>query len=70
MSNLAVDSLRVKRQQLVDVKNRLMEEYDTMIVEFEMAIETLTGDKFLDIPPTERFDDENPDYIKASLEEI
>jgi len=72
MSNFltAANILMEKRTVLKIEQLQMNAKFDKEILDLEMAIETLLGDKFSDILPTEKFDDENPDYIKASLEEI
>lgn len=67
--NLAVEVLTERRLKLVEIKQSLIERYDKEISDIETALLQLTGSKVWETLPTERFDDENPDYIKSSIEE-
>ena len=69
-SNLAVDSLLIKRQQLLDEKIKMLEKYNGEIEDLERAIEILSGKKSWELQSEILYDDEHPDYIKASQEEI
>lgn len=69
MSNPAIDLLIAKKQELIDEKVKMIEKFDKQITDLDIAIETLYGDKY-EVPNEERFDDESPNYIKSSQEEI
>ena len=69
MPNSAVESLIATRNLLEADKNRTIENFDKQISEIETAILTLTGKKVWEIPQSERYDDENPNYIKSSIED-
>jgi len=69
-STLVIETLTSKRQQLVVERDATVFRYDKEISEIETAIMELTGKKVWEIPPSEKYDDENPDYIKGSFEEI
>lgn len=70
MVNLAVDSLVLKRAELVGEQSRMNEHFNNQISEIETAIETLSGKKVWETPISEIYDDESPNYIKSSQEEI
>lgn len=71
MSNkLAAELLLKKRNELVELKRKMLDRYNKDISEIESAIESLEGKKVWQIEPSLIYDDENPDYIKSSLEEI
>lgn len=66
----AVDFLILKRAELVAEQVKMNDQFNKEIVELETAIEKLAGSKVWETPIVERFDDENPNYIKSSQEEI
>ncbi len=68
--NLAIQSLLTKRDQLLSEKAKLIERLDSEIKEIETAIEELSGKKVWEIKEMVLYDDEHPDYIKSSQEEI
>lgn len=68
--NTAIEALIAKKQELINERVKMNEKFDKEITDLDIAIETLYGDKFPDVPAEDRFDDESPDYIKSSLEEI
>ena len=69
-SNTAIEALIKKRDEIKAEQIRVNAKFDANILQIETAIETLTGKRVWELPPTERFDDENPDYIRQSIEEI
>jgi len=69
MSNLATEALLEKRQKLINKRVEVLENIDNEIDEIEKAIEQLSGKKVWDVVKEEKFDDENPDYIKSSIED-
>lgn len=69
MSNLAVDALIKKRDDLKAEQIRIARQFDAEISEIETAIEKLDGKKVWEFGPDYHYDDENPNYIKGSLEE-
>lgn len=69
-SNTAIEALIKKRDEIKAEQIRVNAQFDANILQIETAIETLTGKRVWELPPTERFDDENPDYIRQSIEEI
>lgn len=70
MSNLALETLIQKREQLIAEKQKMTERFDGEIIQLEKSIELLSGKKVWDFGLINTYDDENPDYIKASIEEI
>lgn len=70
MSNFAIESLLKERQKLVDAKNKAIERYDFEISEFDRAITLLEGRQVKDPANLTIYDDEHPDYIKGSQEEM
>lgn len=70
MSNFAIESLLVERQKLVDAKNKAIEKFDFEISEFDRAIKILEGRDIKDPSTITLYDDDHPDYIKGSQEEM
>lgn len=72
MSNNAVviDTLVKKREQILAEKNVAVSRFDSEIQELEIAIERLSGKKVWEVSQGVLYDDEHPDYIKQSEEEI
>lgn len=68
--NLAVQELVKKLHLLMDEQTKLNEKFNKEISEIETAIETLSGKTVWEVNSEYHYDDENPDYIKASQEEI
>jgi hypothetical protein len=68
--NIAVQELVKKRQQLVDEKIKMIAKFDNELEQIESDIILIGEGKIWEKPSTEMFDDENPDYIKMSQEEI
>jgi hypothetical protein len=48
----------------------MMDAINKEIADIESGIERLSGKRVWEIEAELKYDDENPDYIKASLEEI
>lgn len=70
MSNLAVETLLKQRQQLEDERQKMWERFSNDISEIDSAIEAISGRKHTELVNEVRYDDEHPDYIKGSQEEI
>ena len=70
MNTFAIDSLLKQRQILIARKISMMEEINQEIADIESGIEIISGKKVWEIEPALKYDDQNPDYIKASVEEI
>lgn len=71
MSNtIAIETLQQKRQQLLLEKESFLDRINGEISSIEAVIETLSGKKVWEIEKEFVYDDENPNYIRASIEEI
>jgi hypothetical protein len=70
MTDLATETLQLKRQQLLLEKEKFLERIDAEINHIEAAIERLSGKKVWETEPTTQYDDESHDYIKGSFEEM
>lgn len=68
-SQLVIEVLSNKLKQLVSEKDVAIIRYNKEISEIETALLELEGKKVWEISPAEKFDDENPDYIKSSIED-
>jgi hypothetical protein len=62
--------LRDRREKLLADLASIQEKYGNEIKEINAALVTLTGKTIPEIEKEYLFDDEHPDYIKASLEEM
>lgn len=70
MENIAVQELIRKHDELVAENIRINTEYSEKIGDIYRAIELLTGEKASKYIKEEKYDDENPNYIKGSFEEM
>jgi hypothetical protein len=70
MNTFAIDSLIKQRDILIARKIAMMDEINLEIRDIESAIKTLSGRNILETVAEEKYDDQNPNYIKASIEEI
>lgn len=70
MSNLAIETLLKKRQQLQDERMKFLERTGTEIREIDEAIKQINGEYVFQKVGDVLYDDEHPDYIKGSQEEI
>lgn len=70
MSNLVIESLLAKRDQLLTEKSAAIQMFDSQISEIETAVEKLYGKQCWDLTTNELFDDLSPNYIKGSQEEM
>jgi hypothetical protein len=70
MSNVAVESLLKQRQDLITERDRITEKFYNDISEIDAAIQSLTGRKASEVANEYKYDDENPNYIKGSFEEM
>ena len=59
-----------KRDTLLTERGMAIERFDAEITEVEDAIKTLTGKTISEMVTEVLYDDQHPDYIKASAEEI
>jgi hypothetical protein len=69
MSNNAVETLLKERDKLVIARDEAASRFAGEIQEIETAIEKLSGKRVWEFPRETRYDDEHPDYIKASIED-
>jgi hypothetical protein len=69
-NNTAIEVLQLKRELLITQRNKAIEEFDNQISNLETAIEELSGKKVWETERVNTYDDESPDYIKSSQEEI
>ncbi len=68
--SLGIEALIEKREQLVTERNNAIARFDSEISELDSCIELLSGKSVFEVVNETRFDDENPNYIKSSPEEI
>lgn len=67
---LAISILLDRREQLLNEKVKAIARFDEELYGLEAAIETLSGKKVWEGTQGLIYDDEHPDYIKSSQEEI
>jgi len=69
--NDSIKILMAERDKLISQKEAMIQEFDYKINSLEDSIEKLSGGKieFNNLGEV-KYDDESPDYIKQSLEEI
>jgi len=70
MSNLAIESLTTKRQQLVEERQKAIDRFDYEIAELDEAIEAISGRKVKEVISEVIYDDENINYIKGTEDGI
>ncbi len=68
--SLGIDALNEKRNILVSERDKMLTDYNNQIKELESCIELLSGKPYTEYMADFQFDDENPNYIKSSPEEI
>jgi len=68
--SLALKALLEKREQLLAEKSKMLELLNTEISELEDAIEKLSGQQLVQKVSEVPYDDETPNYIRSSQEEI
>jgi len=66
----AVETLHQKRTELMIERDAFLSRINSEISGIESAIESLSGLKVWETEPTTVYDDENPNYIRSSQEEI
>jgi len=66
----AVETLHKKRAELISEREVFLLAINYQISSIESSIETLSGLKVWETEPDVMFDDENPNYIKGSQEEM
>lgn len=69
-SNVAIEAMVSKREQILAEQRKMNERYNSKIESLDAAIELLTGKKANEVADETHYDDEHPDYIKSSQEEI
>ena len=72
MSNqlVVIETLIKKRESLIFERDKMIDLANKAISEIESALEQLSGKKVWEIASSELYDDENPNYITSSQEEI
>lgn len=70
MNNHAIELLLKQRDILITRKIAMLDEINLEIRDVESAIKMLSGRTGLETVSEVKYDDQNPDYIKASIEEI
>lgn len=70
MSNLAIEKLSKMKQEFIDQREAFNESINKKIDELTNSIKILSGENPNLNPNSEVYDDESPDYIKQSIEEI
>lgn len=68
--NIAIQSLVTEREKIVAEKNSAISRFDEQIQKLETAIEQLSGKKVWEVQAETAYNDEHPDYIRSSQEEI
>ncbi len=66
----AIEALQQQRHRLLSKKEAILEQLNKEISEIEVAIETISGKHVWETEPLLTYDDTNPDYIRASIEEL
>lgn len=68
--NEAIEVLAKQRQKLLIQKEEMLSNINKQISDVEAAIERLSGKHVWEVDNEVVYDDENPDYIKGSIEEM
>ena len=68
-NKLSVELLHSKRTELMAERKAFLAKIDNEISSIEVSIELLSGLKVWETEPEVVFDDENPNYIKSSIED-
>lgn len=68
--SLGIETLIQKREALVAERDAMLTDFNNQIAEFESCIELLSGKPYTEYMADYKFDDENPNYIRSSQEEI
>jgi hypothetical protein len=69
MSTFAIESLMKERQKIKTEQLAANATFALRISELENAIEHISGKKVWEVEKEIVYDDENPDYIKGSIED-
>lgn len=67
--SVGITALVKERNGLMAEKLDFNSNIDKQIAEMESCIELLSGKKIWEVEKQELFDDENPNYIKGSIED-
>lgn len=67
--NNAIDLLIKELERIKAAKTEAISKFNSQISELEASIERLSGKKVWEVSAGSIYDDEHPDYIKASIEE-
>jgi len=70
MSDLAIEELLKRKNELVAERDSFVSSINDQISGLESAIELLSGKKVWEVEKEPKYDDENPNYIKGSFEEM
>lgn len=68
--SVGIETLIEKRNNLVAERDAAITDFNNQIAEMESCIELLSGKPYTEYMADFKFDDENPNYIKSSQEEI
>lgn len=68
--SVSIGTLIEKRESLVSERDAMLVDFNNQIAEMESCIELLSGKPYTEYMADFRFDDESPNYIKSSQEEI
>ena len=68
--SISIGTLVEKRESLVSERDAMLVDFNNQIAEMESCIELLSGKPYTEYMADFRFDDESPNYIKSSQEEI
>jgi hypothetical protein len=68
--SIALESLISKREQLLSEMKAMEDRFKAEISELDTAIELLSGKTVWQIQSESLYNDEHPDYIKSSQEEM
>jgi ubiquinone biosynthesis protein UbiJ len=68
--NIALQSLITERDRVIAERNAALSHFSEQISELETAIEQLSGKKVWEVKNDFVYGDTDPNYVKASLEEI
>lgn len=69
-NNFALAELEKARQKIILEKERAVLKFNKAISDLETAMESISGKKIWELNKQELYDDEHPDYIRQSEEEI
>lgn len=68
MNNQAIELLLKQRELVAAQRVKALEEFSVTLYDIETAIERLSGKKVWEVETEYKYDDQNPNYIKSSLE--